>query len=209
LGYVEVPCIPTAKNQPAQDFLDTVVSQYKQPLESGFMYRFPVEFAGSIAYIPGVEKPAAAGKSSEGQADITSVPSKQPAKLDSTSGIFQDIAMYLNDAEQILKAIALQSQKQSPKHTGQYLAPGSEIERSVIGIWKKVLGIDDIGINDNFFEIGGTSLKGVLLIAQINRDFKTNIPIIALFEKPTISSMAAMLAAEVGISTTNSSVLTK
>ena len=60
------------------------------------------------------------------------------------------------------------------------------------GAIQKVLGIGQVGIHDNFFEIGGTSLKGVQLIAQLRREFDVNIPVVTLFERPTIDSMVRM-----------------
>jgi FkbH-like protein len=194
LGNVEVPYIPTNKNQPALDFLNGVSSEYKQPLESGFICRFPAGYARTIAYVPGSEKTSDSGEPGNGKLSAPPILEKQDVKLNVKSELFHDIAAHLNGAEKILKIIESWSHKQRPELPSRYLAPGNEIERSLTNIWQKVLGIDQVGIHDNFFDIGGTSVKGVQLMAYLNRDFKVNIPIVTLFEKPTISSMAALLA---------------
>jgi acyl carrier protein len=96
-----------------------------------------------------------------------------------------------------LKTIESQTHKQRPDAVGKYVAPGNALERSIANIWQNVLGIEKVGIHDNFFEIGGTSLKGIQLIAQLRREFNVNIPVVNLFERPTISSMAKPVANEV------------
>jgi aryl carrier-like protein len=56
-----------------------------------------------------------------------------------------------------------------------------------------VLGLERVGSRDNFFEIGGTSLKGVQLIAQLKQRLGVELSIVNLFESPTVGAMAAML----------------
>ena len=55
-----------------------------------------------------------------------------------------------------------------------------------------------IGINDNFFDVGGTSLRAVQVIATIKRELKHSLSIVTLFECPTVTLLAAKLAAASG-----------
>jgi len=148
--------------------------------------------------MPDAGKPADSVGSKDGQISASLSTDKQLDKISVKSELFQNIAANLNSAAQISKAIEDESRKQRPETAGRYLAPAGEIERTVTGIWQKVLGIDRVGVDDNFFDIGGTSVKGVLLVSQLNRDFRINLPIVTLFEKPTIRSLAAMLVRETG-----------
>lgn len=68
-------------------------------------------------------------------------------------------------------------------------APRSETERTLVGVWKSVLGIEDIGIHDDFFEIGGDSL---LSIRAISRSARAGIPVspASFFAAPTIAQIA-------------------
>ncbi|HLP46187.1 MAG TPA: condensation domain-containing protein, partial [Candidatus Kapabacteria bacterium] len=80
-----------------------------------------------------------------------------------------------------------------------YIAPGNEIEKKLVEIWSEVLGRDElhiiqlnetIGINDNFFQLGGHSLKATILSAKIHKAFNANIPLSKIFTIPTIRGLA-------------------
>ncbi|HEU4322646.1 MAG TPA: SDR family NAD(P)-dependent oxidoreductase, partial [Roseiflexaceae bacterium] len=69
----------------------------------------------------------------------------------------------------------------------------SEIEQRLIGIWRSVLGVEQIGVNDNFFELGGTSLSGIQVIAEIKHVFGVDIPAVSIFDAPTVSALVRYL----------------
>jgi acyl carrier protein len=73
--------------------------------------------------------------------------------------------------------------------------PSDSLETIVLNIWRKVLGRPGIGLNVNFFEVGGTSLKAVQVIAMIRKEVKQNLSIVTLFECPTVRLLAARLSA--------------
>ena len=198
VGYVEVSYTPTKKNQPALDFLERIGSGYKEPLDSGFLCRFPAGYVSTLTYGPSLEEPMGSGELDSSSLSSSSIPGKQVAYTQVKSELFHHIAVDLCSAEQILKTIESQAHKQRPDAVGKYVAPGNALERSIANIWQNVLGIEKVGIHDNFFEIGGTSLKGIQLIAQLRREFNVNIPIVNLFERPTISSMAKMFQTDKG-----------
>jgi len=60
-------------------------------------------------------------------------------------------------------------------------------------IWQDALGIDDIGIDDSFFDLGGTSFLAVRVFADIERGFRRNLPLATLFEAPTVRKLARVL----------------
>ena len=66
----------------------------------------------------------------------------------------------------------------------------TEIEKRLTSIWQEVLEIDDISIDDNFFDLGGHSLSGMRVLARVRRDFHVDVPIRSLFERPTIADLA-------------------
>ncbi|HET8845356.1 MAG TPA: condensation domain-containing protein, partial [Ktedonobacteraceae bacterium] len=72
----------------------------------------------------------------------------------------------------------------------QYQAPHTEIERVLESLWAGVLRVPQVGINDNFFALGGHSLLVVQLIARVRSVFQIDLPIRALFESPTIAGLA-------------------
>jgi amino acid adenylation domain-containing protein len=77
-----------------------------------------------------------------------------------------------------------------------FAAPADELELKLSRIWQKVLGLDSIGVDDNFFEIGGHSLLAVRLFAQIEKSFGRNLPLATLFQAPTVRQLARLLREE-------------
>jgi len=70
-----------------------------------------------------------------------------------------------------------------------YVAPKTDNEKVVAEIWKEVLKIQEVGLNDNFFDLGGTSLDIITVISKINKKFGKEIPIVEMFTYPTIASI--------------------
>ena len=77
--------------------------------------------------------------------------------------------------------------------TKEYVAPGNETEQSLVNTWREVLSVPRIGINDNFFEIGGHSLLAMRLISLIRKELKVELSIKDIFTYPTIQGLAARL----------------
>ncbi|MEJ8545005.1 non-ribosomal peptide synthase/polyketide synthase [Brevibacillus borstelensis] len=76
----------------------------------------------------------------------------------------------------------------------EYLAPRNETEAKLAEIWREVLPVDKIGVMDHFFEIGGHSLKAMIVVSKLEKQFEVSIPLKILFEKPTIADLAAYIA---------------
>ncbi|GAA0555789.1 non-ribosomal peptide synthetase [Chitinophaga japonensis] len=84
---------------------------------------------------------------------------------------------------------------QSPAATGVPAeSAGSPVEEALTAIWEDVLQRKGIGISDNFFEIGGHSLKGMRVLARINATFNVRFTLKDIFRKPTIKQQAAAIA---------------
>ena len=77
-----------------------------------------------------------------------------------------------------------------PKLEETYVAPRTEIERTLVAIWQEVLHLKKVGIHDNFFEIGGYSLLAIQVISRINKAFQVDLPLPPFFENPTISGLS-------------------
>jgi acyl carrier protein len=75
-----------------------------------------------------------------------------------------------------------------------YVPPSNETEQTIADIWQTHLGIERIGIHDPFFELGGNSLVGMLIVSQLQKALQTRLSAAALFEYPTIATLATMLA---------------
>ncbi|MBD0378729.1 non-ribosomal peptide synthetase [Paenibacillus sedimenti] len=71
-----------------------------------------------------------------------------------------------------------------------YVPPTNIVEEALVAIWQEVLGAGRIGIHDNFFSLGGHSLKAMTLMARLNKHFSVDMPLRALFESPTVEGLA-------------------
>ena len=72
----------------------------------------------------------------------------------------------------------------------RYVAPRTEVEEVLAGIWAEVLRLERVGVHDNFFELGGHSLLATRLLAHIQATFGLDISIRAVFSMPTLEAMA-------------------
>jgi amino acid adenylation domain-containing protein len=79
--------------------------------------------------------------------------------------------------------------------TKKFVPPGTPTEIALAKIWCEVLGLEQIGVNDNFFESGGHSLLAIRLLSRINGVLKLNLPVRTLFQNPTIEGLAGHLSA--------------
>ncbi|WP_299632739.1 condensation domain-containing protein, partial [uncultured Virgibacillus sp.] len=77
--------------------------------------------------------------------------------------------------------------------TNDYVAPRTSTERTLAAIWSEVLGIDKVGIHDNFFDLGGHSLKATALISKIHKQFKVEISLREFLESPTINLLSTYI----------------
>ncbi|MCY8859503.1 phosphopantetheine-binding protein, partial [Bacillus atrophaeus] len=71
-----------------------------------------------------------------------------------------------------------------------YKAPATEMEELLAAIWQDVLGIPDIGINDNFFTLGGDSIKGIQMASRLNQH-GLKLEMKDLFQHPTIEELVS------------------
>lgn len=101
-------------------------------------------------------------------------------------------------AEQVDAPAQASSGFERPDLDSEYEPPRNDIERKLVGFWSELLGIEKIGINDNFFDLGGHSLNAVRLFRMIKKDLATDLPISVLLEAPTIAQCAALIEAAGG-----------
>jgi acyl carrier protein len=75
-----------------------------------------------------------------------------------------------------------------------YVAPRTPMEQQVGQIWSETLSLDQVGIHDNFFDLGGHSLAATRVVSQVIKHFQVDLPLGALFEAPTVAEMAVVIA---------------
>ncbi len=88
------------------------------------------------------------------------------------------------DREALIRMITLD--------TGQteYIEPRTRMERLLVDIWKDILNVERIGVLDNFFDLGGHSLKATRVMSRIKSSLNVDVPLKVMFEQPTVRDLA-------------------
>jgi FkbH-like protein len=190
---VEAVTIPTRQNQPARDFLASVGDGFREDLPGRLRYRIPAEVAARVVYTPElarteVEMAAPAPAAASGS------PGEPMGR--SKSRRFERIATELYRPEQVLATIRSRSLRRRGRTAEDrpFVAARTEIEAALVEIWTGVLQLEPVGIQDDFFNWGGTSLLAVDLMAQIEHRFGRRLPLVTLIEAPTVERLARLLA---------------
>ncbi|MGB9178609.1 MAG: amino acid adenylation domain-containing protein [Pyrinomonadaceae bacterium] len=111
----------------------------------------------------------------------------------------RDLQSVMRQAEamtqsQILEDVAQFQQSRSvyprPNVQTAYVAPRNELEVQIAVVWQSVLGIEPVGVHDNFFDLGGHSLLATQLATRLRELFHAEIPLRVVFEHPTVAGLA-------------------
>jgi acyl transferase domain-containing protein/thioesterase domain-containing protein len=110
-----------------------------------------------------------------------------------------DLGALVRQADQVASAGATSGTKfERPELDSDYVAPRDELERTLVGFWEELLGVDKVGVQDSFFDLGGHSLIAVRLFAMIKKAYQVEFPISVLFEAPTIERCAKLVRDVIG-----------
>ncbi len=113
-----------------------------------------------------------------------------------------DLPTRLEKAKELKKALLAQLDQSAeesrerhprPNLKTKFVAPTSDIEKTLAELWQKVLGIDALGIHDDFLELGGNSLVAIQVTSQISEEFQIDLPNDALFTAPTIAELSDLI----------------
>lgn len=97
------------------------------------------------------------------------------------------------DVGNILASVTTQKQRSQLEQLREYNAPRNEIEQQIAIIWQEVLKMDRVGINDNFFEVGGNSLLATQVVSRMRHTFAIDMALRSLFDYPILSQMAEQI----------------
>lgn len=83
--------------------------------------------------------------------------------------------------------------KGRPKMSVPFVAPRDETEEYVAGMWRDLLGIDEIGVRDSFFELGGQSLLAMQLVGRLRDAHGIELPLGEIFQEATVATIAQLI----------------
>jgi FkbH-like protein/FkbM family methyltransferase len=194
--FVEFTYLPTEKNVPALEFIMRIGEQYRN--ETNTAWIFPAERLARVEYDPDENSPVESVVSDTDGADKPAARPGLTFDIAGRSERLQTIGEKLFDVDRLSRAIDEYRGRNQPTQAGADVMPGSALETALLNIWRKILGRPRIGLDDNFFEVGGTSLRAVQVIAAIKKELKETLSIVSLFECPTVALLAARLSAPSG-----------
>jgi amino acid adenylation domain-containing protein/FkbH-like protein len=188
LSWVEMRYSPTPKNQPVLNFLESVGGQLRQAVELDWQFKLPVELVVKLNYHATVENMPHSPESSAAHEDKMG-----QTEIPAPSTLFNRIATEWYDAKHILTVIESQKKNQKPQLVNAYVAPRNPVEEMLAGILREVLQLEQVGIYDNFFKLGGHSLLGVQVMSRIRETFAVDIPLHSLFDFPNVIGLSEQI----------------
>jgi FkbH-like protein len=194
LSHVDLPVIATAKNEPAQAFAADVAGAFMMQDEKRVLYRIPAEFACGISHRPGQDPEAVTKASRSGD-------TKEPASAPSDSSIanrserYTRIARDLVSGKAILEAVRAKNLR-SRNLENRPEEPATETERKLVALWRELLNVEELGVQDDYFALGGTSLVAAQMFAEIGKRFEVKLPLTTILEYPSVRALALAIDAQ-------------
>ncbi|ODB35871.1 hypothetical protein BB427_16315 [Pseudoalteromonas sp. BMB] len=93
-----------------------------------------------------------------------------------------------------------------PGSSTEYVSPSTKTEEVLVAHWQEVLGYSPVGIDDNFFEMGGHSLMAASIITRIRKSFSLDVPLKELLDTPTVKALAAEIDNQIWLKESNEPV---
>jgi FkbH-like protein len=188
LARVELSFIATKKNQPAHRFLASLPAEVSEAGDCR-IYVLAAEQAAVLVHAPGddcAEVPV------DGAATASSV--VLPALVNrSRSERWSRLVRTIDEDADLLVRLATEA-RHLRQASRPALAPRTPTERRLVTIWSDVLGVAEVGVEDDYVnDLGGTSLLAVSLFARMARELGVRLPLATLVESPTIALLGARI----------------
>jgi FkbH-like protein len=187
LERIEIRFRPTERSSPVRDFLGSLDETGG---EAGFA--LSARAVAELPCLPDDGQPSAAQAAAAAQEAPTRSASRG-RDGGRHSDLLQRIAMGLVDAEEIARRAEAGARASRAGAPGERVPPRDPLEEALAEIWKEVLGIDEVGVEDNFLTSGGHSLLGTVLMSRIQKAFGVEMELAVLFRAPTIAALSREL----------------
>jgi FkbH-like protein len=190
LPQIELRLVPTSNNEPARAFAESVAAEFRLERDNSIIYRIPAERACAIVHHPGHE-PVAIIEHRESEENNSFAPGVS-ASSTNRSKRYAELAQTLVSGSSVLRA-ARNRGARSRSLQKPLTAPTTDMERRLLALWQELLGIKGLGVEDDYFELGGTSLITARLMAEISRRFGVKLPLTTILHSPTVRALARYL----------------
>jgi FkbH-like protein len=182
-AYARIRFIPSAKNKPAREFLESLGATFDKPEGSSYSLAFPAGRITELCAAAPVKLPADGGQE-PADTPVSQVPTGKMG-----SRVLQRIAQDLDEPGKIAQAIEA---KNPVRRRGDdlYVPARTPLEESLALLWAKELKMDKVGANDNFFALGGHSLLAMRIVAEIRDKFNVGFSLEAFFQAPVLGAQS-------------------
>jgi amino acid adenylation domain-containing protein len=119
---------------------------------------------------------------------------KLPDYMVPSAFVFLDALPRTPNGKVDYRSLPMPEFERSQLETG-FVAPRTSVEEALARIWEELLDIEGVGIHDNFFELGGHSLIAVQVVSRARDHFALELPLLRLFESPTIAGLSELIEA--------------
>lgn len=188
-AFVTQPFYPTAKNEPARAFAESIAAEFAVRDEVSVIYRMPVTAACAIAHRPGHD-PEAVLKARESDGKKSPAKNTSPTSTSNRSERYTKLAREFVSGKSILAAMRSKNVRARTLPTPA-VPPATDTERKLIDLWQELLGIEGLGVEDNYFALGGSSLLAARMFAEISRRFGVKLRLTVILESPTVRELAS------------------
>lgn len=193
LSSIDLLLSPTAKNKPALAFIESVAGNWRIQSSKEFLYKIPVSSALQIHHRPGHDPDAIINAS---RSDAKDIDRERGLSMQNRSERYETVALNLDSGAAVMNAVKAQCGKL--RSLPQPPVPATSLtQRKLLKIWKDVLGLDDVGIEDEYSALGGTSLMAVRLFAAVSSEFGKILPVTTILTAPTVRALALLLDRDV------------
>ncbi len=202
LPFLDIGFRPTARNQPARDFL-TGLGAPLAPGAGGGPHRFAAGPLASLRYEPpapagGEGGPARDLGSEDGDGDAAAVeeaPAHGTEARGSAANRILRLVQDLAEPRQLVRALRARRRRPRPLAESTWVAPSTPLERAVASLAGELLAVDRVGGADNFFDLGAHSLLATQLVSRLRAAYQVDLTLPMLFDAPTVATLAARIEA--------------
>lgn len=189
LANVDLPYIPTPKNEPAHAFAESVAAAFGIEDQNQILYRIPVTFALGITHRPGHDPDAVIQARKSEEKKPTTNFSTSSSSIANRSERYSRLACDFVSGRAVVDSVRARS-LHARTLSGHIEEPATDIEHKLVSLWRKLLNVDELGVEDDYFALGGTSLLAARMFAEIAERFEVKLPLTAILESPTVRALA-------------------
>lgn len=190
LQQIQLPFLRSARNEPAWAFAENVAAPFRSTDGDRDIYCIPTEAALEIQHRPGHDPDAVMKARDTGATNIA----PQVSSAD-VSGRYTALSQKLLTGQDVLSALNLANARRRSL-PGNPIAPANDAERRMLALWQEVLGIADLGVEDDYSSAGGTSLLAARLFALLTQRFGVKLPLTTILDHSTARKLTRLVKSD-------------